>query len=216
MLEHHCAARITAPRASPPIQVVMHSSLRHAFALTAATLLAASSAAAQQSSAPRAGIMGELIADVGGVQRKLDALAREMPQEKYEWRPAAGVRSVSEVFLHVTGENYGIPAAVGVPVDPATGLKATDFAAVTKFEQQKLSRDEMVQAIDKSFAYLIKAMNDTPDAQLDEKVTFFGQQMTRRAVWVATVNHMHEHLGQAIAYARSNGVVPPWSRGNGG
>jgi len=150
--------------------------------------------------------------DVAGVQKKLVSLVREMPQEKYEWRPGTDVRSVSEVFLHVAGENYGIPASVGVPADPATGLKATDFAAVTKFEKQKLSREEMVQALDKSFAYLVKAMNDTPDAKLDEKVTFFGYQMTRRAVWVATVNHMHEHLGQAIAYARSNGVVPPWSR----
>jgi uncharacterized damage-inducible protein DinB len=191
----------------------MHSSLRHALTFTAATLVvAAPLAAQQQATAARAGIMGELMTDVAGVQKKLVSLAREMPQDKYEWRPGTDVRSVSEVFLHIAGENYGIPASVGVPVDPATGLKATDFAAVTKFEQQKLSRDAMVQAIDKSYAYLLKAMNDTPDATLDEKVTFFGQQMTRRAVWVATVNHMHEHLGQAIAYARSNGVVPPWSR----
>lgn len=191
----------------------MHSSLRHALTFTAVTLVvAAPLAAQQQATAARAGIMGELMTDVAGVQKKLVSLAREMPQDKYEWRPGTDVRSVSEVFLHVAGENYGIPASVGVPVDPATGLKATDFAAVTKFEQQKLSREAMVQAIDKSYAYLLKAMNDTPDATLDEKVTFFGQQMTRRAVWVATVNHMHEHLGQAIAYARSNGVVPPWSR----
>lgn len=191
----------------------MHSSLRHALTFTAVTLVVAAPLAAQQQATPaRAGIMGELMTDVAGVQKKLVSLAREMPQDKYEWRPGTDVRSVSEVFLHVAGENYGIPASVGVPVDPATGLKATDFAAVTKFEQQKLSREAMVQAIDKSYAYLLKAMNDTPDATLDEKVTFFGQQMTRRAVWVATVNHMHEHLGQAIAYARSNGVVPPWSR----
>ena len=191
----------------------MHSFLRHTLTFTAATLLVASTGAAQQQSpAPRAGIMGELMTDVAGVQKKLDGLAREMPQEKYDWRPAADVRSVSEVFLHVAGENYGIPAAVGVPADPVTGLKATDFAAVTKFEKQQLSRDEMVQEIDRSFAYLLKAMKDTPNAKLDQKVTFFGHQMTRRAVWVAAVNHMHEHLGQAIAYARSNGVVPPWSR----
>lgn len=191
----------------------MDSSLRRALTFTAATMLVASPAAAQQQPAtPRAGIMGALMTDVAGVQKKFVGLAREMPREKYEWRPAADVRSVSEVLLHVTGENYGIPASVGVPADPATGLNATDFAAVTKFEKQKLAREEMVQAIDKSFAYLAKAMNDTPDAKLDEKVTFFGSQMTRRAVWVATVNHMHEHLGQAIAYARSNGVVPPWSR----
>ena len=191
----------------------MHSSLRHALTFTAVTLVVAAPLAAQQQATPaRAGIMGELMTDVAGVQKKLVSLAREMPQDKYEWRPGTDVRSVSEVFLHVAGENYGIPASVGVPVDPATGLKATDFAAVTKFEQQKLSREARVQAIDKSYAYLLKAMNDTPDATLDEKVTFFGQQMTRRAVWVATVNHMHEHLGQAIAYARSNGVVPPWSR----
>lgn len=194
----------------------MRSSLRLAFAFTGATLFVAPPASAQQKSPARAGLMGELMMDVAGVQKKLVSLARAVPQEKYSWRPSADVRSVSEVLLHVAGENYGIPASVGVAVDPATGLKATDFAAVTKFEQQQLSPDEMTQAIDRSFAYLIKAMKNTPDSKLNEKVTFFGQRMTRRAVWVATVNHMHEHLGQAIAYARVNGVTPPWSRANGG
>lgn len=194
----------------------MKSSLRLAFTAAAATLLVAPPAFAQQKAPARAGLMGELMMDVAGVQKKLVGLARAVPQEKYSWRPSADVRSVSEVFLHVAGENYGIPASVGVAVDSVTRLKATDFTAVTKFEQQQLSPDEMVAAIDRSFAYLIKAMNNTPDAKLNEKVTFFGQRMTRRAVWIATVNHMHEHLGQAIAYARTNGVVPPWSRASGG
>ena len=197
----------------------MHPSLRSALALTVATAIIASPSAAQQQpaqKAQRAGVMGELMKDVSDVQQKLTSLAREMPTGSYEWRPAADVRSVGEVFLHVAADNYLLPAAVGVPADPATGITATDFAAVEKFEKQKLSRDATLQAMDKSFAHLLKAMNDTPDAKLDEKISFFGQQMTKRQVWIATTSHLHEHLGQAIAYARMNGIVPPWSRANGG
>ena len=63
-----------------------------------------------------------------------------------------------------------------------------------------------------SFAHLLKSMADTPDSRLDERVKFFGQDMSVRQVWVATAAHLHEHLGQSIAYARTNGVTPPWSQ----
>ena len=75
-----------------------------------------------------------------------------------------------------------------------------------------MTRDQAVAALEKSFAHLKKAMAETPDARLDSTVKFFGQDRTVRQVWIATTTHLHEHLGQAIAYARSNGVVPPWSR----
>jgi uncharacterized damage-inducible protein DinB len=164
--------------------------------------------------AQRTGLMGELIKDLDDVEKKFAGLVTAVPADKYEWRPAAGVRSISEVLLHVAGDNYVLPAAVGVAPDPATGINIDDFKTVTVFEKQKLSRDAMVAAMDKSFDHLRKAMNDTPDAKLDEKVKFFGQEMTVRQVWVVTGMHLHEHLGQMIAYARSNGVVPPWSKGS--
>ena len=171
-------------------------------------MLLAVPCAAQQ----RSGIMGELIGDVKDVQGKLTSLAKEVPADKYDWRPGAGVRSIGEVYLHVASDNYFIPALLGIPVDPTTGINPTDFSTLAKFEHQKLSPDASVAALNTSFAHLIKAMSDTPDSQLDDKIKFFGREMTKRALWVGTVNHLHEHLGQSIAYARSNNVVPPWSK----
>lgn len=158
------------------------------------------------------GLMGELVKDVTGVQGRLVSLARELPDTALAWRPGAGVRSSAEVLLHVASDNYLLPVGVGVPIPAATGISATDFATLTTYERRSLSRDEMVAEIDRSFTHLIGAMSATTPARLEEKITFFGQEMTVRQLWVLTTVHLHEHLGQLIAYTRTNGVTPPWSR----
>jgi uncharacterized damage-inducible protein DinB len=186
----------------------MRSAVRQLFTATLLVAAFASPAVAQQ----RAGLMGDLMKDIDDVQEKLTGLAKAIPAEKFDWRPGAGVRSVGEVFLHVTADNYVMPFAVGVDPDPATGINMKDFKTFAAFEKQKMDRDAMMAAMDKSFAHLRKAMTDTPDAKLDERVKFFGQDMSVRQVWVMTTTHLHEHLGQAIAYARTNGVVPPCSK----
>ncbi len=167
---------------------------------------------ASPSYAQRPGVMGDLMKDVSDVHTKLVALAKAVPAEKYEWRPGAGVRSIGEVFLHVAADNYFMPTIVGVPADPATGITATDFKALTTFEKQGLSREATVAALDKSFAHLLKVMAEAPDAKMDDRIRMFGQDMSTRGLWIATATHLHEHLGQSIAYARMNGVTPPWSK----
>lgn len=189
----------------------MLHTVRHLLTAVALTAVLAASAAAQQ----RTGLMGELLKDMEDVRGKLVALAKETPVEKYDWRPGEGVRSIGEVYLHLASDNYLLPVAVGVQPDPSTGIDAKDFSTLTKFEKQKLGRDAMLSAMDKSFAHLRKAMEGTPDARLDEKVKFFGQDMNVRQVWLATALHLHEHLGQSIAYARMNNVTPPWSKKGG-
>lgn len=178
-----------------------------AFAATCSAVFV-SPATAQQ----RAGVMGELIKDMHDVHGKLVALAKAMPANTYGWRPEAGVRSVSEVFLHVASDNYLLPSAVGVAPDPSTGIKTDDMKTLGAFEKQSLNNEAMAAALDKSFGHLAKAMNESPDSKLDDKVKFFGQDFTTRQLWILTVTHLHEHLGQAIAYARSNHVKPPWSK----
>lgn len=191
----------------------MRPILRQAITAAAlAALLAVPSTAQQQQ---RPGIMGELISDVTDVQQKLVALAKEVPYSKYDWRPSPGVRSIGEVYLHLASDNYLLPSFIGVPIDASTRIVATDFSTLTKFEQQKLGTDATVGTINKSFDHLIKAMQETPDSKLDEKIKFFGREVTVRNLWVMTVNHLHEHLGQSIAYARSNNVTPPWSKKGG-
>jgi uncharacterized damage-inducible protein DinB len=181
---------------------------RNAIIGVVAAVSFATPAAAQQ----RAGLMGELMKDVSDVQGKLTALAKAMPADKYDWRPGTGVRSVSEVFLHLASDNYLLPSIVGFQPDPASGVNPKDFATLTTFEKQRLSPDATVTALQVSFAHLLKSMAATPDSRLDDRVKFFGQDMSVRQVWVATAAHLHEHLGQSIAYARTNGVTPPWSQ----
>ena len=157
------------------------------------------------------GFMGDMHGDVNEVQKKFLDLAKAMPDKSYDWRPGPGVRSVGEVFLHIAGENYLIPIMMGKAAAAATGITADPKSAET-FEKRKLTKAQIVAELEASFKNLHQGMGLTTDANAGEKIKFFGQDYTRSKTMVATVTHLHEHLGQVIAYARSNNVVPPWSK----
>lgn len=165
------------------------------------------------SSAPLAGqaFMGEMHRDVNEAQKKMIDLAKAIPEATYNWRPTPEARSVGEVFLHVASDNYLIPIAMGKPAPPATGI-TSDFATAQTFEKRKLSKDQIVAELEASYTHLHQGMALTTDANAGETIKFFGQDWSRTRAMVLTVTHLHEHLGQAIAYARSNKIVPPWSR----
>lgn len=156
------------------------------------------------------GLMGEMHGDVRQVQSKLIALAKAMPENTYGWRPT-GARSVGELFMHVAEDNYFIPVAMGKNAPAATGITA-DFKSAAAYSSKPRSKEQIVAEMEASFTHLHEAMGLTTDANLNEKIKFFGQDWTRQRAMLLTVTHLHEHLGQAIAYARSNGVVPPWSK----
>ncbi len=143
---------------------------------------------------------------------KLIGLANAMSIEQYRWRPAEGVRSVQEVLLHIAADNYFLPAAMGVPAPAATKITGTDFQAVMAFEKQQLSKEATIEAVKTSFEHFRKAMNGVGDARMNETMKVFGQDFTVRQFVILSTTHLHEHLGQLIAYARSNNVKPPWSR----
>ena len=155
--------------------------------------------------------MGEMHRDVNEAQKKMVDLAKAMPDASYDWRPSAGARTMGEVFLHVASDNYAIPLMMGKPAPEATGITA-DFASATTFEKRKLTKAQIVAELEASYKHLHQAMALTTDANASETIKFFGQDWTRMRAMVLTVTHLHEHLGQAIAYARSNNVVPPWSK----
>ena len=163
------------------------------------------SAQAQKSS-----VVTDLINDVSQVEQKLVALAKAFPGTAYGWRPAPTVRSVGEVMLHVASDNYLIPAAVGHSAPAATGI-TTDYKTAEAFEKRTMSPEQTVKEMQASFAHLKSMMSMTTEADMKKEVTMFGSKMTMQQVWILTATHLHEHLGQAIAYARSNGVKPPWS-----
>jgi uncharacterized damage-inducible protein DinB len=162
-----------------------------------------------QSPAAPAGIRAEIIQQLDDAGEKLLALARAMPQEKYSWRPAPGVRSVSEVFVHVAGANFMIPGMVGAK--PAAGVTPR-----ADMERTVTDRAQVTELLAKSFAHAKQAVQEVPEAELDAMVEYFGSPSTKRGVLLSLATHAHEHLGQSIAYARMNGVTPPWSRATSG
>lgn len=185
----------------------MRFALRLGF-LTAAVLAVALPASAQT----REGLMGDLLKDVEEVQSKVVGLAKAMPAEAHAWRPAPGVRSTEEVFKHLASDNYFLPAAMGITPPPESGINGKDYKTTLAFEKRTMTRDQVLAELDKSFAFLKNSMRGMSDAQLNAPLDVFGQKTTNRGLWISTVTHLHEHLGQLIAYARSNKVTPPWSK----
>ena len=162
-------------------------------------------------SASAQGLMGDMHRDVNDVQQKMIDLAKAIPAPAYSWRPR-GARSIGEVLLHVAADNYLIPVAMGKAAPASTGISGTDYKTVEKYEKRKLTKAQIIAELDASFKHLHEAMGLTTDANLNENIKFFGQDWSRQRAMLATVTHLHEHLGQMIAYARSNKVAPPWSR----
>ena len=159
--------------------------------------------AAKAAAAPKlSGFRGEFLADLDDLEDKITQLAQSEPVEKYSWRPAPGVRSVSEVFMHIAGSNYFLATFVGQ--EPPADLPR-DFERIT-------DKPAALAELKKSFDYLRRVIASESDADLEKSVSLFGKPATHRYVFITILNHLHEHLGQSIAYARMNGVVPPWSR----
>jgi len=158
----------------------------------------------------REGVMGDLLRDVTAVEAKIVGLAKAMPDAAYDWRPGKDVRSTGEVFIHVAADNYFLPALMGVAAPAETGIDGKEYKTALAFEKRTMTRDQIIAELEKSFAFLKQSMTDTPDASLEAPAKFSTRKMTNRGLWIAATAHLHEHLGQLIAYARSNNVTPPW------
>ncbi len=159
----------------------------------------------------REGVMGELIRDVADVEKKMMDLAKAMPAPAHEWRPAKGVRSTAEVLMHVAADNYFFPAVMGTAAPAETGI-TKEYKTAAAYEKKPLTGETLLAEVQKSFAFLKSTLAAVPEAKLNDPIEMFGQKNTNRGMWIMAVSHLHEHLGQLIAYARSNNVVPPWSK----
>ena len=159
---------------------------------------------AQSSTTPRnaakpTGFRAEFLTDLDQLEQRIIALANATPPSKFAWRPAKNVRSISEVYMHIAGGNYFLSSFLGVDA-PKTERD---------LEKSVKKKAEVIAELRKSFAHLRSAANGVND--LDATVMMFGKQTSHQSVLVTMLNHLREHLGQSIAYARVNGVVPPWS-----
>jgi uncharacterized damage-inducible protein DinB len=149
------------------------------------------------------GYRSEVLAEVMIQEDKFVRLAEAIPADKYTWRPEADVRSVAEVFLHVSAANFNLYKMVGTPAPANVELK--------NLEKSTTDKAKVLATLKDSFAHAKKAITAMPDADLEKSVDWFGGKNTQRGILLFIVRHSAEHLGQQIAYTRMVGVVPPWT-----
>jgi len=153
--------------------------------------------------APSYDMKGQSLVDLDAVQKKFVALANALPAGKLTWRPTKDSRSFAEVFLHVAGERYGILGLMGAE-------KPAGFDDKT-FEKSTTDRDQIVAELNKSWEFAQKTINGMSNADFAKLLPKLGPQANAGDVVYILVADAHEHLGQAVAYARENGIVPPWT-----
>ena len=147
--------------------------------------------------------------DLDSLQAKFIALANAFPEDKYAWRPAPGVRSVGEAFMHVASEYYVYtPMAYGLPSSPV--IPRTQ-GAMAQFEKAA-TRADVMKHLTEGFAFVRAQIAGADIAQLTGQRKLFGGERTIAETTMVMSADLHEHLGQLIAYARMNGIKPPWSK----
>ena len=193
--------------------------LRHRFSFTnrctmlsilvlcAGLLIQPSTVAAQQAlTADSAAIVkASFLADLEVMREKFIGLAEAFPQDAYDWRPMDGTRSVAEVLILIASEGYGFaPTALG------------GQAAMSREESQALrsltDKTEIIDHLTRGFAHAAQQIEAIDPATLVGQRTVFRRELNASEAVLFVAGDMHEHLGQLIAYARANHIVPPWSR----
>jgi uncharacterized damage-inducible protein DinB len=149
--------------------------------------------------AQSAGIQAAFGKDAGTLSDKFTGLARVM-SGKYDWKPGQGVRSVGDVFNSIIKEN-------GILIGVLSGTSNTEAKPAPITDPEKLQ-----EALKASYVNVQKAITGLSDKDLQTPVKMFGRDRTKLGALMLILEDQHEHLGQSIAYARSNGVVPPWSK----
>ena len=149
--------------------------------------------------------------DIRTMKDKFVGLANAIPETAYDWRPMEGanppVRSVKEVFILLVNEGYNFPTQWG-------GTRPAQVLADRQQEGarlQAMNKAQLVEELTKSFDNMIAVVSGMDDAARSREIRFFGQQVTIGGAIAMATADMHEHLGQMIAYARVNRIVPPWS-----
>lgn len=152
------------------------------------------------------------IADLEQVRDKFLALAEAFPEDTYDWSPMEGVRSVRDVMVLIAAEGTQFPTMWGY--DAPEWVAEGGFGAELQ-RLSALSRDELIGEIQRSFDFVIDIVMNLTDEDRAREVNFFGLTTNLGSAIGLMANDMHEHLGQSIAYARTNHIVPPWSQKDG-
>ena len=146
--------------------------------------------------------------DIDGLRKKFMALAKAVPADKLTWRPMEGARSFREVFAHIAAEGNTETAMFGRPL-PAGSL--ADFDA-EEARLKKLPNDQLIAVMDQAMQRLSTTLGGLSRATINTPIRYYGQSTLPRVAATYTLNDLHEHLGQLVAYARMNSIIPPWTR----
>src|SRR5579864_2116122 len=149
------------------------------------------------------GYRSEVMAEVMIQESEFVRLAEAIPADRYTWRPSPDVRTIAEVFLHASAANYNLYRLVGTPTPAGVDTKT--------LEQSTTDKAKIIATLKASYAHAKMAIRRMSDADLEKTLNWNGGKITERGVLLFIVQHIAQHLGQQIAYARSIGVVPPWT-----
>ncbi|HEX2599519.1 MAG TPA: DinB family protein [Terriglobales bacterium] len=153
--------------------------------------------------APSYDMKAQSLVDLERVQKKFVDLANALPADKMTWRPSTDSRSFAELFLHVAGERYAILKLMGAAAPEGFDARA--------FEKTTTDKAKIVDELNKSWEFSKKTIDGMTNADFAKLIPKLGPQANAGDVVYILVADAHEHLGQSIAYARVNGIVPPWT-----
>jgi uncharacterized damage-inducible protein DinB len=185
------------------LALLLTASASRTFALSGLSAQSAPAASAKDTTPPSYDMKPQALLDLDGMHKKFVDLANAVPADKYSWRPAEGVRSIGEVFLHIANANYNIPNLMGTPLPAGFDPKS--------FEKSTTDKAQIIDALNRSFASAHAAIEAMTNADFNKPLPKLGPDANYGDVIYLLVTHAHEHLGQSIAYARMNGIIPPWT-----
>ena len=141
--------------------------------------------------------------DLEAVNKKFVSLAEAIPADKFTWRPAGDARSFAELFLHVAGERYGFLGLMGATAPPEYDPKT--------FAKSTTDKAKIIEELNKSWLFTQGVIQGMTNSDFAKPLPKLGPDANEGDVIYLLVVDAHEHLGQAIAYSRANGIVPPWT-----
>ena len=152
---------------------------------------------------PTSGPRLEFLDEVSFYEQRFLRLADAVPSDKYNWRPAEGVRTMGEVYAHVANSNYAFARMLGTPPPAGFDPKIAIASGGDKAKD--------IQELKDSFVHFRNAILAIKDSELEKEIKGPRGQTTFRGLFFLISGHYGEHLGQAVAYARANSIVPPWT-----
>jgi uncharacterized damage-inducible protein DinB len=200
---HYCALHPKEKDMKKALLVGLALVLLVSVAATPGLAQSGDSAMTADKTPPSYDLKPQALLDLDQLHQKFVALAKEIPADKYTWRPGDGVRSVSELFLHVSSTSYALAPYFGT--DKASGVDPKTL------EKSTTEKDQVIQQLNRSFDYVHAALEKRSNDDLKKGVKEFGPEANAGDIVYLIVVDAHEHLGQAITYARINGIVPPWT-----